>query len=62
LFRRKKVMAMEGSLRKHLEEIKETQRQVSKTSSQKRKADLRRHLRKQWAEYREAQRYLREAR
>lgn len=50
-----------NSLGRHLEEIKETQRQMSATKSPKRKRDLQKHLDKLWAEYRTAKRYMREA-
>ena len=38
-------------LEEHLKEIKETQRQISKTNSDKRKKDLRKHLSRLWKEY-----------
>lgn len=35
----------------HLTKIKETQRQISKTTSPQRKRDLSKHLKKLWKEY-----------
>lgn len=43
---------------KHLQEIKETQRQISKTESRRRKADLQKHLKKLWKQYDIARSYL----
>lgn len=41
----------------HLNEIKETQRQISKTNSPQRKRELHRRLKKLWREYNTAKRY-----
>ena len=48
-------------LNDHLAEIRETQRQYSKTNSPKRRRDLKKHLNLLWSEYRTAKRYLKEA-
>lgn len=45
-------------LEEHLEEIKETQRQVAKTKSEKRRRDLQKHLKWMWKEYYTAKRFL----